>query len=394
MKRKPTRTALIRAIVLKDLREVSRDRLWMILMPVSLAAFILIFWVLPRVVNESVAVGVTPPEFARALSLLAESGENFGIEGRETVSGTAAAGLRVVSFDDESDLAAAVSGGRGENQKKKVAVGIAFPEDFLSLVGAGEATVVSVYLDAAVPAVLGGAVASGIREMAAFLRAAALGRNPLTALPVAIPDLQTIVLGEDRSGAQVPLREKLRPLMAILILIIEAVVLAGLVAVEIEHRTVTAMLITPARTGDVLAAKGITGAVLALSQGLFFLAVTRSFNSRWPIVLILMLLGALMTSAVGMMAGAAGREFMSTLFFALVFISPLLIPAFSIIFPGAAPLWIRALPSYGLIQSMVDSIAYGRGWSEAAPHIATSLAWTAALFGAGLIILKRRVEAL
>jgi len=95
-----------------------------------------------------------------------------------------------------------------------------------------------------------------------------------------------------------------------------------------------------------------------------------------------------------MIAGAAGRDFMGTLFFGMMFIIPLIIPAFAIVFPGGAALWVRVLPSFGFIQAMVNTIGYGRGWGEAAPHLAGTLAWTAALFGAGVIVLKRRVESL
>ena len=70
-------------------------------------------------------------------------------------------------------------------------------------------------------------VSSGIREIAYALRAALAGRSPAQALPITLPDEQTIVVGEDRLGKQVPLRDKLRPLMALLMLMMEALALAG-----------------------------------------------------------------------------------------------------------------------------------------------------------------------
>jgi len=389
MKEKSSRGGAIRAMVGKDLKEYSRDKLWMIMVPISLVFMIALFWILPKKVNETITVGVSPSEFAQAVGVMGNWDSIASSGGKTEVPG-----IQVLAFEDESELSDAVFGKSRDSDAKKIAIGIAFPSDFITAVGSGEPAVVSIYMDAAVPELIGHAVISGIRELAYALRAVISGRNPLESLPVALPELRNIILGEDRAGIQIPLREKLRPLMVVLILLIEALVLAGLVAVEIEHRTVTALLVTPARTGDVLAAKCITGAVLALSQGLLFLLLTQSFRSQGLLVLVLTILGAFMASAVGMIAGAAGRDFMGTLFVGMIFIVPLMVPAFTIIIPGSPAWWVKALPSYGLIKAMVGTIGYGEGWREAMPHIIGALAWGAVLFGTGLIVLKRRVETL
>ena len=75
-----------------------------------------------------------------------------------------------------------------------------------------------------------------------------------------------MILGEDRADNQVAMRDKLRPMLAILILMLSAIAIAGLVAVELERRTAAALLVTPVRVGDFLVAKGITGTVLGISQ--------------------------------------------------------------------------------------------------------------------------------
>jgi len=382
MTRKPSRAAIIRAIVLKDLREITRDRLWAILTPFSLIFMAVVFWILPRTVDETITVGVAPPELASVLEAMSRG------------SATGASGLEVVTFADPEQLAASVSGELANQQAKDVPIGIAFPPNFMTAVMAGERTTVSVYVDAAIPDEIGQAISSAIREMAYGLRAAAVGKNPLEGLPVSLPEQRFIVLGEDRSGNQVPLREKMRPLLAVMILIMEALALAGLVAVEIQHKTVTALLVTPARTADLLAAKWITGSILAMTQVLFFLFVTGSLFGHWLILLTLMLLASVMMSAVGMISGSAGRDFLSTLFFGLVLVIPLMIPAFASIFPGSPSLWVKLLPSFGLSEAMVRTVSYGGGWAQIAPHIGTTVVWDLLLFGVALVILKKRVEAL
>lgn len=116
------------------------------------------------------------------------------------------------------------------------------------------------------PAPLRRAFAGEVRELGFALKAVAAGRDPSTASPVTYPDAADMVLGEDRANAQVAMRDKLRPMMAIFILMLGTIAIAGLVAVEIEHRTVTTMLVTPATSWDLLAMPswGFTEAIVGL----------------------------------------------------------------------------------------------------------------------------------
>jgi ABC-2 type transport system permease protein len=70
---------------------------------------------------------------------------------------------------------------------------------------------------------------------------------------------------------------------------------------------------------------------------------------------------------------------------------PLAIPAFSALFPGSAAPWVQALPTHGLVQVLLGVTAYGEGWADALPDLAALAAWCAVVFGAGVVILARRV---
>ena len=377
MRSVPSRFAIIAAIVLKDLREFSRDRLWMILTPISLIFMIALFLILPDTVSETITLGVYPSYLAESFSILIdrEAGEFQGLE--------------IIDFADEDQLADAVLWDSGE-----VSIGIALPVDFTESLLSGSGGIVSVYVSESVPQEMRRALASGVREIAYAVQAIYSGNNPMSTLPVELPHLQAAILGEDMAGRQVPLRDRVRPILVIMILLIEALALAGLVSVEIEHRTATALLVTPARTGDFLLAKCVTGTILAVSQAFLFLLATGGFLFDWLIVSVLILLGAGMASAVGMLSGTSGRDFMGTLFFGTLFIIPLMIPALSIMFPGTPSIIIRLLPSYGLTEAMYGVLGEGRGLRFAAPHIMTTILWDVLLLGSAFFILRRRVESL
>jgi len=185
--------------------------------------------------------------------------------------------------------------------------------------------------------------------------------------------------------------EQGQSLLAFMVLLTESLALAGLVAIEVSQRTATALLATPARTVDVLLAKGIVGTLLAFSQALLVLLVTRAFGPGWGVLLLATLLGAMLMAAIGMLTGAAGKDFLGTLFYGMVFLLVLMVPAIAQIFPGSAALWIRVLPSYGLIEAMTGSSVYGLGFRDLSGHLAAAAAWTAAIFGLGWWVLGRKL---
>ncbi len=371
MTRPVSRSRIIGTIVRKDLAEYGRDKLWALLTVMTLVVAIGLFWILPNNVNESIRVGVS------------------GLDGDVVLSGLDAAeeeGLELVAFASDQELAAAVAGEATDGPS--AAIGIAFPPDFFTATAAGQRTRVTVYLDAAISEELQTAMEGVVRELAY----AVAGQG----LPVATldPNEVYVVLGEDRVGDQASLRDDFRPLFVFMILVMEMFVMSSLIAKEIQDRTVTAVLVTPATIGDVLAAKGIAGTVSGMAQAVIVLVAINSITPQPLLILTLMLLGAIMVSGTAMLAGSSGKDFMGTLFYGMVYLIPLIIPAVAALFPGTASAWIRALPSYPLIRALVDVTTYGAGWSDTLAELGVLLAWCIAVFAAGWIVLKRKVQTL
>ena len=390
MSRPVSRATVISAIVRKDLAEYGRDRLWAFLTVLVIIIVIALFWILPDDVEESINAGISGLEPA-ALAALGESEE----------------GLLPIAFPSEPELRAVVAGeatawmsnGRATvvsdgleppsgAERVDVSIGLAFPSDFVDATAAGRSTEVTVYVDGAVPDEIEGAMASLVREIAF-----GIAGEPLP-VDTAGATQTFVILGEDRAGNQVSAREGFRPIFVFLILMMEMFVMASLIAKEIQDRTVTAVLVTPATVGDVLAAKGIAGALSGLAQAVIVLVAINSLSPQPLLILTLMLLGSVMISGTAMLAGSSGKDFMSTLFWGMAYMVPLLIPAFAALFPGTASAWVRALPSFPLVQGLVDVTTYGAGWSETLPELGALLAWCVGLFGLGFVVLRRKVQSL
>jgi ABC-2 type transport system permease protein len=391
MSRPVSRRTIVGAIVRKDLVEYGRDRLWLFLTILVLAVVIALFWVLPGGVDESIPLGVS------------------GLDDPAGILGGAAVkkGLEVVPFASGDELERVVAGeadawqtgesttvrDRGSDQpppagaqEANVDVGIAFPEGFLAATAAGEQTEVTLYVDGSVSGEIRTAMAGLVRELAFQVAG-----HPL---PVEAPAQVFVVLGADRAGNQQSPREGFRPLFVFMVLMMELFAMASLIAKEIQERTVTAVLVTPAGVGDVLAAKGIAGALSGLVQAVAVLAAINSLGVHPTLLLTLLLLGSVMVAGTAMIAGSIGRDFISTLFWGMAFMVPLLIPALAALFPGTASPWIRALPSYPLVRGLVDVQANGSGWTDTLPDLGVLAAWCAALFAAGWLVLKRKVQTL
>ncbi len=365
---RPSRASLVVTIMRKDLIELSRDTVWLVLTPLVLVFAILIFWLLPDSVDETLTIGVYPASLAASLEGLALADGEVG--------------LRVIGFDDEEALAAAVLGD-GERAGGAVTAGLAFPTGFLLRIMTSQPTEVRVFVNADVPPEVRGALEGGVREMAFMLAGAPV---PVTLLPD-----DEMVLGVDRAGAQVSLREQVRPLAVFFVLITESLALASLIATEVGSRTVAAIIATPARVADVVIAKGLTGTLLAFSQALVLLVVLQGLGTQPLVVLSAVLLGSLLVAAVSLLAGAAGRDFMTTLFIGVLFLIPMMIPAFALLFPGSASWWMQSLPSFGVLQALHGGATFGLGFGDLSGAFASALAWTAGLFAIGGLVLARRV---
>ncbi len=380
MSQRPTRITIIAAIVAKDLRAFARDRLWLVLTPISILTAAAVFWLAPSTVDDTLWLGIYPPQSIELMEFLQAEGSEEGVV--------------LVPFAQPERLAAAVAGRLKDAsaQEAEVLVGLAFPADFASDLLAGGQPEVTFYTNDALPQIIRDAFATEVREMAYAMQAGLRGEDPQAILPVELPAAEALILGEDRAGALISMRDKLRPMLAIMILMLGSIAIAGLVAVEIEQGTVKALLATPARSADVLAAKGLVGTLLGSGQVLAYMLLTWSFGPNWWLVAALLLLGAGMMSAMGMLAGAAGKDFITTMFLAIVLIVPLAIPTFSVLFPGSPALWVQAMPSYGFVAALMGLICDGRDLVEVLPQVASTLAWTGALFALALFGLRRRLE--
>ena len=367
---RPSAAAIIRAIIAKDSLAFRRNRFLMLITFLVLIAWALIYQFLPKTVDETFSVGIVveqgalPPGIALDPAALSAQDE---------------IGVAVRLYGDIGSLEQAVDAG------DDVAAGLRIPAGFAAAVAAGAPTSITVVLPAGLP-----------EQYRTLLESSAAEIGYLISGSEAPIDLatDTTIVGTDRIGAQISLAEQMRPLLLIVVLLVEVFALATLVAGEIAERTATAVLATPASAAHLITAKMIFGTLLAFGEAVFLGLLIGAFANSGAMILIALFLGAVVVTGLGLLAGSFGRDFMDTLIMGMLVMFPLMVPAIAALFPGSAPTWVTVLPTYGLVEVVVGASAGTLNWSAAAVPLLTLAGWGVVLGLVGVFALNRRVARL
>ncbi len=257
-----------------------------------------------------------------------------------------------------------------------VDIGIVLPDGFDNSVIQGEKTELTAYVWGESLAknrtILGVTIADLIRELA--------GQEA----PI---DIETITLDDEVS---IPWNDRLLPLIVLM-----AVFLGGLflpatsVINEKEKKTLEALVITPTSIEDIFVAKGLLGIILSLFAGVVVLILNQTFGAQ-PLLLVLVLaLGAIMASEIGLICGALIKDI--TTLFAIWKSAGILLFGTAIIymFPQI-PQWIaRILPTYYLLQPIIEISQQGGSWSKIAMDVFILIGIDIALITVIMLVLKR-----
>jgi len=264
------------------------------------------------------------------------------------------------TYASADDLKRAVEAGA-------VDMGVALPQGFDEEVSRGTTIVLPAYVWGESLArnrgILLATVNSAVRQLA--------GQE----VPVHI---ETTTLGDTQS---VPWNDRLLPLVLLYAVTIGGIMVpASLLVDEKQKRTLTALAITPTTLGDILAAKGLMGVIMALVMSIVIMLMNQAFSVQPGLLMIVLGLGAVLGALSGLLLGLLVKD-INTLFATIKAMGLLLYaPVIIYMFPQI-PQWIgRLFPTYYLLQPIVDISQRGGSW----PDIATNVF---ILIGLGLILI-------
>ncbi|UCC15890.1 MAG: ABC transporter permease [Dehalococcoidales bacterium] len=346
----------IQALIVKDFSLFFRNGFIAVMTVMGILFYILIYFLMPESVDETLEIGVYSP---------------VDIPGFTQVE---TEGLVLVSVESSDVLNEGVIAG-------DFTAGIVLPSDFMQALVSGDTPEIDLYVASDVPQEIKDSVTAITRELVYQLSG-----QPLTV------GINEEVIGDDMIGMQVPPRDRMRPLLAIFIIMFETFGLANLIAEERERGTVRALLVTPMSIKELFVAKGLFGIGLAFFQAVVFMGIVGGLNQHPVIIILALLLASFMATAVGFLIGSLAKDFMSVLAWGMICFIILAIPGFGVLFPGAVTGWIKFIPSYYLVDMVHTVTGFGAGWGDIWGNILILLAFNAAVFWIGILGIRRKIQ--
>jgi ABC-2 type transport system permease protein len=345
---------IIGSLVSKDFSLFFRNRFFAGLTVLGIVIYLVIYFVMPRTVDESLNIGLYSPVKLPALEQIEEEG------------------LEIEAVESEEKLKEAVFDGQ-------YVAGIAIPADIIESLNNGQKPHIKIYFAADTPQEIKDAVELIMRELI----------FEQTGQSLAI-EVTEEVLGPDLAGAQIPPRDRLRPLFAVLLIMAETFGMANLISDEIQHRTIQALLVTPMTVKELFIAKGITGTSLAFFQAIFFMAIVGGLNVQPLIILLALLLGAVLVTGVSFIIAALGKDVMSVMAWGVIVFIIMVIPSVGVMFPGTISGWVKVIPTYYLVDTVHQAANFGSGWGDIWSNLLVLTGFDLVLIWAGIIILRRK----
>jgi len=347
----------IKTLIAKDFKLFFRNKFFGVMTIFGIILYLVFYFIMPNAVDETIEIGFYAPH---AFNMFNEDIEEEGLI------------IRNVKSEDE--LKQAVT-------DKELHIGISIPEDIQKSLISGEKPQIFVYYSSD--------LSDEIKEMYTILIGEMI--NEMSGFKINIDQVE-IVLGPDMGGKQIPYRDRMLPLFAVMLLITETLGLANLIASELEDGTIQALLTTPMRVTDLFVGKGVTGVFLAFSPAVLLMIITGSLTQNILLIITSLLLGSIMVTGLAFFIASISKDMMSVIAWGTLLMIVLFIPAFTVIFPGPVSGWIKVIPSFFLVDTLHRAVNFDIGWSGNLDNIMFLIGFNIIFVFLGIITLKRKVK--
>jgi len=350
-------TRTIKALLKKDIALFLSNRFYLLITIIGLVFYIGIYFALPAQTDEKLSIAMYAPVVPPAFSQFTDN-----------------EGVNIEVFNDEESLKNAVLEGKYE-------VALSLPPDIMNTWAAGGKPKITVYYASSATSEVTAVIITLVKELSYAQTGQILNF-----------DTTEEILGPDMLGSQIAIRDRMRPLLAVFILLVEILTLSSLIAVEIEQGTARAILVTPLRISELFLAKGLLGMALAFGQGVLFMALVGGFIHQPLIILTTLLIGSAMVVGIGFLLASITRDVNGVTGWGILILIILAIPGFGAVIPGLISSWAKAIPSYYLTDTVSRVVNYGAGWGDVGMNLTILIAFTAFVIGVGMITLRRRYQ--
>ena len=346
---------VLAALIRKDFMLLFRNRILSILPAATLAAIVIVYYLMPKSVAEEMKIGILGEQFPQ-----------------ETINAMANEGINITPVDDKDALYAGV-------KKGTYSMGIVIPNALLRRIAADEKPEIHVlFANAVIPEVKN----AGIKITEQMVLALQGGPHPVF--------VTEEVLGPDMSGRQIATRDRLLPLFAVFILFMEIIGLGTLITEEYERYTISSILVTSVKIPTLLIAKSCSGVGITFIQAAILLAATGSLFHRPLLLLSGLFLGSGLVVGIAFLLAAVSRDMMSVIAWSMLVMILLFLPTLDTIFPGLISDWMKIIPSYHLTDLIHRVVHFDAGWRQVWDRLIALLLFDCGLLILGALFMRRK----
>ena len=352
---------MIAALVQKDIKLFFRNQFFALITVLGLVLYIAFYFLLPAEVDETLPFAV----YVEGMPAIVADGLDMGD------------GLTANTVESEEVLIEAVTNG-------DYMVGMAVSaEAFAGIMRGEDANLTLYYAPGTAPEVRDSI------ESVLSSRASMLTGGPEMQLAGVMTT--TEVLGPP-VDAPISMRNRVVPMLVLLILAVEVMGLATLIVEEIRQRTAQAVLITPLALPQFLLSKVIMGIGLAFVQVFLIMLLTGSIAAEPLLIITTLLLGCLLICGIGFWIASVASDMMSVMGWGILVIVVLALPAITMFLPSLASDWMNYIPSFYLVDTLNRTMNFGAGWADVSTNLLSLLVISVGLLFTGSVFLRRRFQ--
>ena len=202
-------------------------------------------------------------------------------------------------------------------------------------------------------------------------------------------EVEIVSFGEEG----LPLTLRLVPIIVFYALVLAGVAVPGSSLVEEKEKgTLMAILITPVKVSEALAAKWLLGLILTFVMAMVTLALNGALGTRPFDVMVVVFVASLLTAMLGLLVGVISKD--STMMFGIIKGAGVILfaPVLWYLFPSW-PQWIAKLfPLYWIIEPIWQVSVMGESLAAVWLELAIALGIVAAMLPL-IVMLARRMQA-
>ncbi len=348
---------IISTLVKKDISLFFKNQFFALITVLGLVAYIVIYFVMPSEVDETLEIGFFSPIDATFMVEVLEEEDILVIE-RNSVEDLKK-GLRNNDYD----------------------VGVALSNRFNEQIRQQDEAELTIYFTSEFPVEFQDAYVILFQEMGFIMTGQELNVDAIEE-----------IIGPDMVGDQIPDRERMLPLFAVFMLMMETLGLASLITSELENGTIQALLITPTNIGGLFISKGIVGVGLAFVEAVILMLATGGLSENPVLIMVALFIGALLVTGIGFLIASVAKDMMSVMGWGMLALLTLAIPAMGVLLPGTVSGWAKIVPSYYLVDTVHRVSNFGASWGDMSQNLLMLSAFALVFLILGVLVLNRRQQ--